>query len=120
MYEVKLNKDELLEIVKKNLDKHVADYEEAVEDYKKAVLTVSHRNYKLAKSGDPDKFKEIRMPPSAPKSHEDQYVRAIRMLELSVDKEVTLTDDQFSQLVLDEWSWKKDFVVSSALYKTMS
>ena len=118
MRSVKMNKVELLDIVRQNKIKHVKDFEESVNDYKALVYKISSDNLVLARTEDLNKFKDIKSIPSAPKSYENDYARAIRMLELSVDDVIELEDDVFNQLVLDEWVWKQSFVTSSALYKS--
>lgn len=118
MHAVKVNRKELLKIVTDNKEKHVNDFNESVEDYKSAVIKLAEANLELAKSGDLEKIAKMRAVPQKPVSYENNYTRAIRMLELSVDKEIEVEEDVFNQLVLDEWMWKQAFVASSALYKS--
>jgi hypothetical protein len=120
MHSVKINRVELLDIVRGNKEKHVREYNESVEDYKNLVLQVATANLKFAKSADLETFKKIKSLPNAPKSYEDSYVRAIRMLELSVEDVIEVAEDVFNQLVLDEWHWKQTFTASTAMYKTGS
>ena len=47
MNEIKMNRKELLKIVKENMKKHLADYAEAVEDYKAGALKVATSNLKI-------------------------------------------------------------------------
>lgn len=117
MNAIKMNRLELLKIVQENKIKHIAEFNEAVEDYKKQVLLIAGANFKLAKTADLGKFKNIKAHPSAPVSYEDSYKRAIRMLELSVEEIIEVEEDVFNQLVLDEWSWKRGFVASTMSYK---
>lgn len=119
MRSVKMKKEELLAIVRENKAKHVSEYEEAVNDYKALAIKVMKANLKLANTGDLDKLKEVKAMPTAPVSYENDYNRAARMLELSVEDIIELEDDVFNQLVLDEWSWKRAFSVSNSFYKTM-
>ncbi len=119
MRTVKINKAELLKIVRENKEKHIKEYAESVEDFKAGVLKLTTANLKLAKSGELDKISQIKSIPSKPVSYEDSYSRAIRMLELSVEDTIELEDSIFNQLVLDEWMWKQNFVASGALYKTL-
>jgi hypothetical protein len=119
MRSVKLNKKELLKIVTENRSKHIKDYTESVEDYKAAAVKVAAEHVELAKTGELNKIARIKAMPSAPVSYEKEYDRAIRMLELSVEKEIEVEEDIFNQLVLDEWAWKHQFVASASLYKTM-
>ena len=119
MRSVKIEKKKLLAIVRENKEKHIKEYEESVTDYKAGAIKIAKEHVELAKTGELDKIAKIRAMPSAPVSHEKEYDRAIRMLELSVEKEIEVEEDIFNQLVLDEWSWKHQFVASASLYKTL-
>ena len=120
MNAIKMNRLQLLEIVRENKIKHITEAAEAIEDYKKLVLTISQANMKLAKTADLEKFKKIKSIPSLPQSYENDYGRAIRMLELSVEDVIEVEEDVFNQLVLDEWSWKRGFTVANTMYKSGS
>ena len=117
MNAIKMNRLELLTLVQANKIKHIADFNESVEDYKALVLQFSTANLKLAKTANLDEFKKIKSLPSSPTSYEVSYNRAIRMLELSVDEIIEVEEDVFNQLVLDEWSWKRSFMVANSTYK---
>lgn len=119
MRSVKVEKKKLLAIVRENKDKHVKEYNESVEDYKTAAVKVAAEHVELANTGELAKIAKIRAMPSAPVSYEKEYDRAIRMLELSVEKEIEVEEDVFNQLVLDEWAWKHQFVASASLYKSL-
>lgn len=118
MRSVKMNKNELLEIVRANKQKHIEQYLESVEDYKAAAINIAKANLKLAKTGDLEKIEKMQDMPSAPTSYESNYSKAIRMLELSVEETIDIEENIFNQLVLDEWSWKHSFHVSNATYKS--
>lgn len=118
MNSVKMNRLELLKIVKENATKHVADYDEAVIDYMAAVIKVAKANLKIANTGEMSKFTFQKMP-TTPLNYADNYTRAIRMLELSVEDTIDVEEHVFNQLVLDEWGWKQQFVAQSALYKSL-
>ena len=117
MNAIKMNRLELLNIVRANKETHVAAFVESVEDYKALVAKITAANAKLGKTGDLEEFKKIKAVPAAPVSYEDSYRRAIRMLELSVEDIIEVEEDIFNQLVLDEWSWKRGFVASTMSYK---
>lgn len=118
MHSVKINKLELLTIVRENKAKHVSEFNEAVEDYRALAVKIAKHNLELANTGDLDKIKDMKSIPTAPTSYEADYNRAARMLELSVDDVIELEDVVFNQLVLDEWAWKRSFTTSSMLYKS--
>lgn len=119
MNSVKMNRKELLKIVKDNQKKHVAQYEESVADYKIAVVKLAKANLKLANTGDLSEIRKMKNRIDAPISYEDNYTRAIRMLELSVEDVIEIEEHIFNQLVLDEWGWKQQFTAMSALYKSV-
>lgn len=119
MHAVKVNRKELLKIVTENKEKHIKDYLESVEDFKAATLKLAEANLELVKTGDLEQIAKTKPMPAKPVSYESNYTRAIRMLELSVDKEIDVEEDVFNQLVLDEWAWKNAFVASASLYKSI-
>lgn len=117
MNAIKMNRLELLEIVRANKEKHIAEFAEAVLDYKALVLKIAKENLRLAKSEDLAEIAKMKSLPSSPTSYEDSYRRAIRMLELSVEDIIEVEEDVFNQLVLDEWSWKRGFTAATMSYK---
>ena len=120
MRSVKINKVELLGIVRENKSKHILEYKEAVDDYINAARTIVNYNVDKINQGTVESIAKCKGIPSAPKSYEDEYNRAIRMLELSVETEITLEADVFNQLVLDEWTWKNNFAMMASTYKSLS
>jgi hypothetical protein len=116
MNAIKMKRLELLDIVRANKEKHIAEYVEAVIDYKQLVIKVAEANSKIA--NDNTTIKNFKHWPTTPESFEDSYKRAIRMLELSIEDVIEVEEDIFNQLVLDEWSWKRQFVGSTTSYKT--
>ncbi len=51
-----------------------------------------------------------------PENHNDDYQRAIEMLDLTVDKEVILKQHEFESLVRNRWPWRQSFLLSNAGY----
>lgn len=118
MRSVKMHRLQLLGIVIENKKKHVKEFLEAVDDYKSAVKKIAETNLKIASGGDLAEMAQAKHWPSAPVSYANEYDRAIRMLELSVEDTIELEEDIFNQLVLDEWNWKHSFVASATMYKS--
>ena len=119
MNAVNINRLELLDIVKKNRELHIAEFQEAIVGYKEKVVEVAKNNLRLAKTGDLAKIAAgTRSLPTAPISYENEYTKAIRMLEMSVDEIISVEEDVFNQIVLDEWSWKRSFMAATAMYKS--
>lgn len=118
METVNIEREKLLEIVRTNRIKHTEQYLEACEDYKTAIVKVAHKNLDLSTQGNSDYTKWIPFP-APPKSYDVEYNRSLRMLELSVDDVIALDEQEFNRLVLDEWNWKREFTLTSSLYKTL-
>jgi hypothetical protein len=110
----KVKKDELLETIKANLDKHVADVKEALElrqsamsDYFVAeVEKLTNESYQPKES--------ICFP--LPTDSSKDYKKAIKMIEMTQDVIIELNEEQFDRLVMDEWEWKHSLVSTSAVY----
>ena len=122
MRSVKIDKVELLGIVRVNAEKHETDYKEAVEGWKLALVEVTKHNAKLAKQVEEGKVSDLsnlkfKSIPTTPSNYTSAYTRAIRMLELSVEGVIDLEQEIFNQLVLDEWSWKHAFDAVASTYK---
>lgn len=127
MNSIKMNRLELLEIVRKNKTIHEQQFEEAKNDYVVAMNKIAEENVKIARFNAKSiakyvnaKLKSMVSWIAPPTSYSAEYGRAIRMLELSVEDVIEVEEDIFNQLVLDEWGWKKQFIATSTMYKTMS
>lgn len=118
MKSVKINRVELLGIVRQNKENHVKAFNESVEDYKVLVLKITKENLRLAKTANLDELSKIQGLPQRPVSYEESYSRCIRMLELSVDEIIELDEPSFNEIVLDEWGWKRSFAAAGMAYKT--
>ncbi len=53
---------------------------------------------------------------TVPVDHTKDYDRVIRMLTMSTADEITISESQFTQYVMDEWNWKAAFVGTTAMY----
>lgn len=100
MDEVNLDKKELLAKLKENRAKHVQLYKDALEGFYVDRAKVLESALAKIKSG---KTPHNQINFVEPVNHESQYDEAIAMLEMSVDKQVTLSRHEFSQYVQDSW-----------------
>jgi len=111
---LKYNKKELLEIVKKNREKHAEDYAVARAGYQKKLIELLEKDLARAKAG--KKGNGVML--QAPRKYLKDYDRTIKQLELTKAEEIELNDTDFSQLVMDEWRWKREFSASNAMYSS--
>jgi hypothetical protein len=111
---VTVKKEELLSKMKQNCAAHREDYVIARKGYEAEVIAELERALGKAKAG--TEFKTYFDDLDAPKEHVDDYETVIGMLEMSVADEITITERQFRQFVLDKWDWKADFVGTMSKY----
>jgi hypothetical protein len=110
---VTVRRSELLEALQKNRTKHSADYAEALAGYKVAFVEEAEKLLGLAKAGN---FERQSIGLSEPKDHTKDYDRVIRMMTMCTADEITITEQQFSQFVLDEWQWQAAFNATKMRY----
>ena len=118
MQEVTVNTQQLMAEIRKNRALHADAYFKASEGYRQAVqdaLSAAARYLKKGTFGPAEVLAPLRKL-EAPKSYLADYDRALSMLAMSVDPQVTLQAHEFQQLVLDEWGWKQEFVRSTSMY----
>lgn len=53
-----------------------------------------------------------------PQNQEQEYVRAIRMVEMSANDVFTLTNEEFNCYVLNNWQWRASFLTTNSAYLT--
>jgi hypothetical protein len=113
MESIKVKKAELLETLKVNRHNHRKIFLEAQEGYRKTAITEIEKMLSEAREG-----KKIRrqLVLSEPVDQTNDYDRVIRMLEMSQDEMVELSEHDFAQYVLDDWSWKRQFLHSNSVY----
>lgn len=110
---IKVRKDQLLETLKTNRENHVNTYEEVLQAYfDKSVELLKEHIERI--SGGAVENVSVNLP--APKNYEEEYDRAIDMIEWHEEEFVELTEREFDELVRDQWSWKRGFTEMSATY----
>jgi|SRR6516165_205015 len=109
MNTVKVKREELLTKVRSNRDAHRTLFLKAQEGYRKLVIEELDRMLADAKAGGPI-ARSINL--VEPSDHTEDYDRVLAMLEMSVDDTVILGAEEFSQYVLDRWTWSR-FAIST-------
>lgn len=119
MDDVKLNKDELIEKIRENMETHQATYEAAIEEFNRQQVELLEDMVAKARAGKPfDRLALSRLP--VPENHMEDYRRALALLEMEVRKEIKLGPHEFNRYVLDEWEWTRNFAVNTASYAAAS
>jgi hypothetical protein len=108
---VKVAKEDLIGRIQSNMDKHRAEFEAGLETYSKAVVQELEDWLDRAKKGKRvTAYTQLR----APEDHMEDYRQVLDMLKMSVDAEIELTHQEFSQFVRDDCGWKEQFTMSLA------
>ena len=104
---------ELVNIIKANWKQHALDYTEAMVQFKK-----EYSERLDAIKADAEKTGTYRQSVGVrePMSFESDYKRAVEMLELSCDEEITLDESTYDRLVNDNWEWKRSFLDNTVAY----
>lgn len=115
---VRLDKDDLLGILRENREQHRAIFEEALEGYRDEGIRLLEQHIADIRAG---KVREVFIRVPRPQDHTSDYDRVIRMLEMSQDDVIEVSEQDFRSYVMDDWAWKQDFLVSNRMYsKTAS
>ncbi len=114
---VVVKKSELMASIKTNRENHRELFLEAQKIYREMVIVELDKMLAEARSGKTIR-KQVQL--IEPKDHTKDYDRVIKMLEMSVDDEIEITQSEFAQFVLDDWSWKEQFLSVSNSYVNSS
>lgn len=96
-----------------NRDLHVKEFAAALMGYQKAALLEVERQKRTLEEDPTHRMLLTEVPPQ---DHREDYGRAIRMLEMSVDENVQITHDDFARFVDDDWDWRAGWTTSNAKY----
>lgn len=113
MNTVKVKTSALLETLRTNRTAHRDTFEKAVVGYRKAAVAEIEGMLSDAREG-----RRIRRSVTLiePMDQTKDYDRVIKMLEMSVDAEMEISEGEFAQYVCDDWAWKNQFRTSTMSY----
>jgi len=115
MPNVKIAKNELLEKLKNNLEQHKIDIDEAL-DLRRENIEDKLSRVVIEISNNPEYQPDSTFNFPKPTNNSRDYEKAIKMVEMTQDQVIELSEDQFDKLVLDNWYWKNELINTSALY----
>ncbi len=115
--ELTVDKPQLIGILEANKEKHEATYKEAVVEYRKQAAKALSKQLNNIETG--RKFSLTFTLPK-PLNYTSQYSKIIGMLKMCMETQVKLSDSEYTQYVLDNWSWKASFIGSTMSYSNNS
>lgn len=108
-----VRKDQLLQILRENREKHRTVFEAALNGYRKAALEKLEATLaELADARPPD----VRVVLDRPVDHTRDYDRVILMLKMDTGTDFTLDEQMFAWFVMDDWEWKRRWLRMSSSY----
>ena len=116
---VKVPRVTLLEKLRENRKKHLAVYEESVEEYvEKALKALRQRGtqFKLFQKAGSMDLPKLHFGLSIPVKYTNEYDTVIGMLEMSGESVVELTTADYRRFVEDNWDWKRTFEATNTFY----
>ena len=116
MDKITVNKQELIDILKKNRDIHISEYEETFDEYQKDTIKIMQKLLREAKKVPQYKSIPTHISSSTPQSNKKDYDIAIGMLEFSIDETFEISQHEYKQFVLNEWSWSGNFELTKSMY----
>lgn len=111
MYPV--NKNELISILEKNREKHIAAFKKGVVEYRKKAISALEKRISLAKEN--RKF-DLHFDLPQPVNYIKEYDRILGLLAMTSSSEVEISAQEYSAYVLDEWSWRSSFFANTVAY----
>lgn len=111
---VPVDKGRLLEALEYNKGKHVAEYDEAIVEYRAQAEKALRKRASEIRDGATLKKEVDDLP--APLSFAKDYDRAIQMVTWHTEGTIELDEQAFRAWVLDEWNWRGQFAGTTSLY----
>ncbi len=106
---VRVDREELKKVLAENLEKHNAEYLVTASAYAAASVTCMEHAIANLKKGRMVDLSQALSGLNRPVSYRLDYERVIKMVEMSQDTVIELTETEFSQYVMDQWAWKDSY-----------
>lgn len=112
---VTAHRTEVLDALRANREEHQQIVKEAREGYVKSAREALSRKLDELNSG---KLAALQFALTVPQDMTKEYDAAICMLELHRSETVELDDEMVRCLVLNEWGWMSQFLLSNSRYSS--
>lgn len=113
MKEVRVKRQQLLDVLRENRAKHRATFEKALAKYRERAIEHLEAALEDARAGRRIRtFIEL----VEPMDQTREYDRVIRQVEMDVRDELELNDSEFKCYVMDDWAWRQQFETSTQMY----
>lgn len=110
---MEFDREEILGILRQNRGNHRRVFEDALENYRARLLRDLQDHVTELQRG---RAPEVRIRLARPEDHTPDYDRMIKMVEMHQGDRIPMTEDRFAQLVMDDWSWKRQWLTTANTY----
>lgn len=114
MRTVRINKGELVNKLTENRKNHKAEFDKASVGYRDYMVNELSKAIVRLTSGENIELRFDYDKP--PVDHTEDYDAALKMMEMSVDATIELSECDFRQIVLDDWEWQRMWKISNTKY----
>lgn len=108
-----IKKEKLLAILKENRGKHRGIFDKAVDGFRQKSIEALEKKIEKIKKG---KLENVMINFPIPEDHTIDYDRVIRMIELTEEEVIKLTEDESRMYLMDDWAWKRQWSASNSMY----
>ena len=103
---VKMKVSEVLACLKTNRGQHRRIFKDACDGYRQQFIAKLNKVIDALKAGD---LSVQSMYLTVPEDHTEDYDYAVKMLEMTTQDELELTEKDVAQYIMDDWGWKKQW-----------
>lgn len=108
---IPVNKAKLRGIIQQNRDRHGTVFADALRGFQAERMKLLEAEIERARKG---LAQNVYVSLQCPVDHTPDYDRVLGMLELSEGDTIELSEQDYSQYVEDNWSWKQQWSTSNA------
>jgi len=112
--------EDVLNALKKNREEHMAIYNEAIENFWKTAEKKAEEFFGKVKNREGGSEKRITFNINVPQHHLAEYDTVIKMLEMTKESEIALSQSQVNQYIMDRWGFQENFLCTVSGFSDMS
>ena len=114
MNHIIVNKEKLLATIKANRELHRDAFLEALDGYRTQVIAALEESLAQARAGKKVGKRFVAL--QEPQDMTRQYDQVIRMLQDSLGDKIEISYEEYSNYVMDDWSWSRQWTASNSMY----
>lgn len=111
-----MSREKALAKVKENRKKHNDEYLDSLRGYKVRLEEFLQKQMKRLDASPPGDAFHISHAPEMPNNQLGTYDRYIKMLEWEESPNISLAQNEFENIIMDQWHWKASWEQTKALY----